>query len=68
MLKNIPIGKPPPDMRRNNGNEEHGSAASLQVDGFLQFMYDNMAEPLAEGVATDENPWLVTECQMLNFV
>lgn len=57
LLANIEGGGKPMDLRRYNGGQS-SCGAGLQVDAFLNFVYETMAEPLAEGIASEENPYI----------
>jgi hypothetical protein len=45
----------PVDKRSENHNMDHGSEAALSVDAFLNWVYQNLAEPLAEGEVDPEH-------------
>ena len=46
------------DLRHFNGGQS-SCGASLQVDASLNFVYETLAEPLAESIASDDNPYIV---------
>jgi hypothetical protein len=59
----INFGCAPVDQRCGNSRVPNaaGSLPCQQVDAFLNYMWEFLAEPLAEGIANDDNPYLAVE-------